>query len=139
MSSTEARASPAWTARWCSYPACFPAKSSKSGFGRRRKNYAEATLLEVVQPSPKRVAPVCPLAGTCPGCCYQHADYGEEIRLKQAQFMNLLERQAKVAGSICLPPVPSPKPMEYRNKISLHASPAAPRRLWATWARTTRR
>jgi len=103
-------------------PGVLPGETVEVRFVRRHKNFSEATLIEVTQPSPKRIAPVCPLAAVCPGCCYQHADYAEEVRLKQAQLANLLQRQARVDAAICLPPVPSPKPLEYRNKISLHAA-----------------
>jgi len=98
-----------------------PGERVEVRFVRRHKNFSEATLIEVTQPSPHRIKPVCPLAGVCPGCCYQHVDYAEEVRLKQAQLANLLQRQARVDAAVCLPPVPSPKPLEYRNKISLHA------------------
>lgn len=103
-------------------PGVLPGETVDVRFVRQRKNYAEAVVIEVTQPSPKRIVPVCPLAAICPGCCYQHADYGEEVVLKQAQFANLLKRQARVEASVCLPPVPSPKPLEYRNRISLHGS-----------------
>ena len=103
-------------------PGVLPGETVEVRFTRRHKNYAEAGLIEVVSASPKRLAPACPLVSVCPGCCYQHADYEEELRLKQAQLANLLERQAKVSSSVCLPPVPSPKPLGYRNRISLHAA-----------------
>ena len=90
---------------------------------KRKKNFAEAKLLEVLKPSEHRLPPKCKLAGICPGCRYQHADYNEELRLKQAQFINLLERQAKIdAAGICFPPIASPASLEYRNKIVLHAA-----------------
>ena len=99
-----------------------PGETVEVRFVRRHKNYSEAVLLDITDPSPKRIAPVCPLTTVCPGCCYQHADYGTEIVLKQAQLVNLLQRQVKVDPAICLPPVASPRSLEYRNRISLHAS-----------------
>jgi predicted RNA-binding protein with TRAM domain len=38
---------------------------------RNHKNYSEADLLEVLEPSPDRVEPACPVRGsaTCAGCC----------------------------------------------------------------------
>ena len=100
-----------------------PGETVSARITRRRKNFAEAELIRIEVPSPRRVEPACPLAGTCPGCCYQHADYAEELRLKEAQFVNLLQRIGRVEGPDRLPSVPSPAPLGYRNKITLHASP----------------
>ena len=87
-----------------------------------RKRFSEAELIEVVEPSPERVEPKCPLVGECPGCSYQHVAYDEEVRLKQAQFESLLKRMGGVSGDIYKPPVPSPRDLGYRNKIVLHLS-----------------
>jgi len=103
-------------------PGVLPREVVRVDIVKQAKNYAEGRLVEVVESSPHRVTPACPLATVCVGCCYQHIDYHEEIRLKQAQFVNLLERQAKVDPSCCLPPISSPRSFEYRNKITLHAA-----------------
>jgi len=89
---------------------------------RRRKNYAEAEIIRIDTPSPKRIEPACPIANLCPGCCYQHVDYAEELLLKQAQFISLLQRIGHVEEPNCLPAVPSPASIGYRNRITLHAS-----------------
>ncbi len=89
---------------------------------KQRKNYAVAELISIEEPSPFRIEPICPLAGTCPGCSYQHIDYEEELRIKEAQFINLLQRIGHIEEPPCLPAVPSPLPLGYRNKITLHAS-----------------
>jgi 23S rRNA (uracil1939-C5)-methyltransferase len=97
---------------------------------REHKTYAEARVLEILQASPARGAPACPLAATpgtrpvtavCPGCRYQHATYREELRLKEEQLRSLLAAQAGVAAELVAPPVPSPLELGYRNKIVLHA------------------
>jgi len=100
------------------------------------RNFAEAQLVEVIEKSPQRIEPLCPLAfraggtphaaaGYCPGCAYQHMSYEEEIRVKQAQLANLLERMGNISPSIVRPARPSPAQLEYRNKIVLHGSVAA--------------
>lgn len=96
---------------------------------RQARNFAEARLLRIAQASPARAAPGCPLTGTCPGCCYRHATYEEEIRLKQAQLANLLERMAKADVSLLLPPTASPAADGYRNKIVLHGAEQDGRRV----------
>ncbi len=104
-------------------PGVLPGETVSARITRRRKSFAEAELIRIEDSSPHRIEPACPLAGTCPGCCYQHADYAEELRLKGEQFVNLLQRIGRIEEPPCLPTVPSPAPLGYRNKITLHASP----------------
>lgn len=95
---------------------------------KHHKNYSEARLLEVLEPSPLRIVPACGLAMRpdgcdaeyCPGCTYQHMAYSEESRLKQSQFVNIMERMAGVDKGVIVPAVPSQLELEYRNKIVLH-------------------
>ena len=39
---------------------------------KRRRNYDEAELLEVLEPSPARIEARCAVFGTCGGCTLQH-------------------------------------------------------------------
>ncbi|MDA0577483.1 MAG: TRAM domain-containing protein [Verrucomicrobia bacterium] len=87
---------------------------------RRRKQYGEGTIVDILDPSPLRVVPVCPLAGVCPGCTYQAVDYAEEVRLKQSQLAHFLTRAAGVPAESILPPLASPQALHYRNKLVLH-------------------
>jgi len=111
-------------------PGVLPGEIAGVRVVRHTRNFDEARLLAVIEPSPARVEHVCPLvlrAGsrdntTCPGCVYQHAGYQEEVSLKQKQFVNLLERMGGVDPEVCLPPVPAPGFTGYRNKIVLHGS-----------------
>jgi len=103
-------------------PGVLPGETVRVRIVRRHKNYAEAELLDVAHASPLRREPACPLAGVCPGCVYQHAAYEEEVRLKAAQLANLLERLAGVDDAVCAPPVASPRSLEYRSRVVLHAA-----------------
>lgn len=85
------------------------------------RNFAEAVLVGVATPSPGRISPACPLAADCPGCRYQHASYEAEMRMKQAQLVNLLGRLGRLDPKVCSEPVASPSQLGYRNKIVLHA------------------
>ena len=88
---------------------------------RERKRHAEAEPVEFVGCSPHRVEPACALSARCPGCCYQHMDYSEEVRLKAGQLADFMEHRAGMKPEIWLAPVPAPRPLEYRNKLTLHA------------------
>ena len=98
-----------------------------------KKKYLTAKLIEVLVASPNRIKPVCPLAlspetfgeNCCPGCQYQHLSYEEEIKIKTQQFKDLLERFAKIEpDDILKKTIPSPDPLHYRNKITLHKDKA---------------
>ncbi len=102
-------------------PEVLPGERVLAEIVARHKRHADARLISVLDASTERTVPCCPLYGTCPGCVYQHARYGEEIRIKQAQLVNFLERTAAWQNSVVVAePVPSPLEIGYRNKIVLH-------------------
>lgn len=73
-----------------------------------RKDFARAVALEVLEPSPDRVAPPCPaLARGCGGCTWQHVSPAGQSRLKADVVVDALRRIAKLAE----PPVPQSTPM----------------------------
>jgi tRNA/tmRNA/rRNA uracil-C5-methylase (TrmA/RlmC/RlmD family) len=86
---------------------------------RNSKNYSEADLMEVLEPSPHRLEPVCPLFGTCGGCQYQNFAYPEQLKLKRRQVAELLTRMARVEHEV-EPVIPSPVEYAYRSKITPH-------------------
>ncbi len=88
------------------------------------KRYSEAELVEVLCAAPQRIEPACALFAACPGCCYQHVDYPEEVRLKARQLADFMEHRVGAAPEVWLSPVPAPGPLEYRNKLTLHAGRA---------------
>lgn len=102
-------------------PDVLPGELVRVHITQLHKNFAEADLVEIIRPSPYRVTPACALADICPGCCYLHSDYGEEIQIKNRQLMNFLEHNCGIDNSVCKSPVPSPCELNYRNRITLHA------------------
>jgi tRNA/tmRNA/rRNA uracil-C5-methylase (TrmA/RlmC/RlmD family) len=82
-----------------------------------KKQFARARLVNVLQPSPQRVAPRCRHFGACGGCQYQHVDYAEQVRLKERQIRELIQRLGGFAGDVVQPVVPCPQPYGYRNRL----------------------
>ncbi len=110
-------------------PGTLPGERVKAVLVQKHARFADARLIEVLEASPQRAEPACPLTGStrapsarCAGCSYQHANYPEELRIKQNQFVNLLERLGKTDPAVCLPAVASPQETGYRNKMVLHAA-----------------
>jgi 23S rRNA (uracil1939-C5)-methyltransferase len=88
---------------------------------REKKQFAEAELLELLEPSPNRVTPDCPYFGRCGGCCYQHISYAHQLELKARQVEQAMRRIGRLVEPPMRPIVPSPLPYGYRNRITVHA------------------
>ena len=88
---------------------------------REKKQFAEAELIEVMEPSPHRVAPPCPYFGRCGGCSYQHIDYAHQLALKEKQVEQAMRRIARLDDPPIRPMVASPSSYHYRNRITVHA------------------
>lgn len=96
-----------------------PGERVRARVFRNEKNFSEADLLEVLTPSPDRVAAPCPLFGQCGGCQYQNLTYPAQLRWKQQQVAELLKHMAKVEHEV-LPVIGSPVEYGYRSKITPH-------------------
>ncbi|CAG0936600.1 23S rRNA (uracil(1939)-C(5))-methyltransferase RlmD [Thermoflexales bacterium] len=89
-----------------------------------RTRFARARVIEVIEPSPDRIAPRCPHFGfdstACGGCHWQHIDYAAQLRFKTAIVREQLQR----LGHVLEPPVrdtlPSPAIWHYRNHAQFH-------------------
>lgn len=98
-----------------------PGESAEVEIVREHARHAEARLVRLVEPSAERIDPVCPYAGRCPGCVYQHLLYTSEVDVKHEQFVNALEHKLKIeTDSFVMPPMASPAPLGYRSRIRLH-------------------
>lgn len=94
-------------------------KSALKSLGKK-KQFAEAELVEVRENSPHRVAPPCPYFGRCGGCAYQHIDYEHQVGIKWRQVRDVLRRIGKIEEPPIRPIIPSPECYGYRNRITVH-------------------
>ena len=65
-----------------------------------------AALLEVIKPSPDRVAPVCRYFGTCGGCALQHMEREAYLGWKREQVVAALHARGLFAEVEVVRPVP---------------------------------
>lgn len=100
-------------------PFALPGERVRARVFRNRPNFSEADLVEVIEPSPDRVEPICPLFGTCGGCQYQQLAYPAQLRWKQSQVVETLERIGGIVHPVN-PPIGSPQEYGYRSKITPH-------------------
>jgi len=88
---------------------------------REKKQFAEAELVNVREPSPDRVQPQCPYFGRCGGCAYQHINYEHQLAIKWRQVRDVLQRIGRLKDIPMRPIIPSPEQYGYRNRITVHA------------------
>ncbi len=80
------------------------------------KSYAYARLMEVVEASPFRVEPKCPVAKQCGGCQIQELSYEKQLEFKENKVKNNIIRIGGIKEPPMLPIIGMEKPWQYRNK-----------------------
>lgn len=105
----------------CFIPRVLPGEKVVVHVHKERSSFAEGELVRLVEASPDRIKPPCPIYGRCGGCHYQHVSYSRQLTIKRDQVADVLRR----IGGQAEPPVedtePSPKEFHYRNRITVHS------------------
>ncbi len=89
-----------------------------------KKRWARARLLEVIEPSPQRIDPLCPYFGTCGGCHWQHIRYAAQLDYKRQVVVDQLRRLGHVADPPVLPTLGMSRPWAYRNHVQFAVNKA---------------
>ena len=61
---------------------------------KAKKNYAYAKVEKLLEASPYRITPLCPVAGKCGGCQLQHLSYEKELAWKEDRIAQSMIRIA---------------------------------------------
>lgn len=86
-----------------------------------KKNYANAHVVEILEPSPLRVVPPCPYWGVCGGCDLQHLNPSEQALLKHQLVLENLQRVGGLdPASFSLEDVASGPAWNYRSRVRFH-------------------
>ena len=80
---------------------------------KRKRSYAHARTLEVLQPSPERIEP----RAQHPGVPWQVLPYERQLEIKQSQVDEALKRIGQLDGYELRPIVPAIEQWRYRNKL----------------------
>ena len=80
---------------------------------KRKRSYAHARAVEVLEPSPERIAPVA----HHPGAPWQVIPYERQLQIKSAQVDEALRRLGRLDGYELQDIVPAVAPWRYRNKL----------------------
>jgi 23S rRNA (uracil1939-C5)-methyltransferase len=90
-----------------------PGDRVRAVVGKAKKAYAEARALEVLEPSPDRIAPVA----DHPGAPWQVLAYERQLEVKAEQVADALSRIGRLEGFELEPIVPAEQQWRYRNKL----------------------
>ncbi len=82
-----------------------------------KSNYLEGRVTAIRKLSPHRAEPFCEHFGMCGGCSWQHINYETQLKYKQQQVVDNLERIGGLTLSAILPIIGSKKINYYRNKL----------------------
>ena len=104
-------------------PFGLPGETVKVRLTAEKPTFARGEIVQVITPSPQRIAPLCPHFGVCGGCSYQHLAYPDQLLLKQKIVADQLRRLGGLADFPVDPVVASPSPWNYRNTVQFHVSP----------------
>ena len=102
-----------------------PGDQASVRVSRVRRSFAEARMEQVLTPSPWRIEPRCPHVARCGGCRFQDLDYAEQLRQKERQVKETLERLGGIASPPVRAIVPAPETFHYRNKMEFSFAPGA--------------
>lgn len=80
------------------------------------KNYANAEIVEIINPSVHRVTPFCPMQKVCGACQLQFIDYDYQLQIKTEIVKDALRSISGLEVDIPLT-IPSPLKKEYRCKV----------------------
>ncbi|QDK39495.1 class I SAM-dependent RNA methyltransferase [Bdellovibrio sp. NC01] len=86
-------------------------------FTNKKKNFAEAKIVEILKPGPSRRTPPCPVANVCGGCNWQHITEEEQRRQKESLVLETIKKFNPTLEFEYLPLKESPRVFRYRNRI----------------------
>ena len=86
--------------------------------GKSKKSWAEAAIVELLEPAAERIADRCVHGGdSCPGAAWQGLPYELQLAHKQSQVVEALERLGGFEGIAVEPIVAAVEQWRYRNKL----------------------
>jgi 23S rRNA (uracil1939-C5)-methyltransferase len=85
---------------------------------KRRRQFDDAGLVDVLIASPDRVVPACAHFGICGGCSLQHLSAQAQLAAKERQLLDNLERIGRVRPERVLAPLRGPA-WAYRRRARL--------------------
>ena len=108
--------------RVCFVSQALPGERVRVALSREAKDYTEAKIVDVLEASPLRIKPKCPLYEKCGGCSLQHISLGSQV-----QFMAEMAKETFLRiGKTSLPDsfeVHHGEPWHYRHRARVFRGP----------------
>jgi 23S rRNA (uracil1939-C5)-methyltransferase len=98
-------------------PLTVPGDRVRVSYDPARSGAIHAQLLQVLEGSPSRVIPPCPVVGICGGCQWQQAEIETQRQAKEQNVRETLTRLGGFRDPPVRPLVPSPKTWRYRRRL----------------------
>ncbi len=105
-----------WGEKTLYVPGTAPGDRVRVSVGLKRGDGFEATVLELLAPSPGRVEPFCPYFGACGGCAVQHVTESAHADWKRGILVDALRRRG--FGDAAVDPVIT-TPTRGRRRVTL--------------------
>ncbi len=99
-----------------------PGDVVRAALTRKKKDFAEARVVELIEASPDRVVAPCAYFGHCGGCQWQHVRYEKQLEYKKGLVEEALARIGGLSGIPIHDPIESEKIFGYRNKMEFSFS-----------------
>jgi len=113
----EGKALGRWENRVVFLPLACPGDVVDVRVTRQHRNYLEGIPVHFHRYSKDRTEPVCSHFGKCGGCKWQHLSYPMQLKYKQKQVVDQLERIGKLPLPRIRKIMASPETTYYRNKL----------------------
>ena len=93
-----------------------PGDVAKVKITAKKSKFYEGELIQLIEPSPHRRTPPCPVAGRCGGCAWQHLNYSEQVIQKENILRSSFKKLKNFEWRSFLT---APDEFHYRNRIQL--------------------
>lgn len=93
-----------------------PGELVEARITEEKSDYAHAETVAVLESSPDRIIPPCPVYTECGGCQQQHIAYGRQVALKEAILSDTLHRIGKCDVPLSEPLIEA-SPWAYRHRV----------------------
>lgn len=96
-----------------------PGDTVEAQVTRAKSHYGEAKVLKILKASDMRIEPRCKHFGVCGGCKWQFLDYADQLKIKEQQVKDAMERIGGLTPELVKTILPNESPWLYRNKVEL--------------------
>ena len=101
----------------CFVPYTAPGDTVRVKIVAEKRSYLTGEMVELLEPSPDRVTPPCPVFGLCGGCNWQHMSSQAQSNAKQEIYTELLWRFGRIESNRIDPIVTAPESYGYRARM----------------------